>query len=271
MRHGELALSERVWKRSLGVLTACAALGVLPAAAQDYSAGKTAAQLFASDCSACHKSPGGLAKGQSISALTQFLKEHYTTKEENAAALAAYLSGAGPGDAKLKADAPIGGAKSKPKNAEGDADQKTAPRPRAAAVEPPKAADGDTDTSIMREEAPKNPRAAAAARDNPGGQADPVVSKLKLYGAAGGTTKDTQRLGNPAKKLESYASSGSAADAITPSEAATRDAAVGGDARPKPKPKRKPSDKKDDSEASAAHAPRPHRAQAPIQPLPGNN
>lgn len=65
------------------------------AQAQDYSAGKTPAQLFASDCSGCHKSPQGLAKTYDASSLAGFLREHYTSKKETAGALAAYIAGAG--------------------------------------------------------------------------------------------------------------------------------------------------------------------------------
>ncbi len=59
----------------------------------DYSAGKSAPQLFSSDCSACHQSPGGLAKGRDASALASFLREHYTTGGASAGLLASYLAG----------------------------------------------------------------------------------------------------------------------------------------------------------------------------------
>lgn len=65
-----------------------------PALAQDLTAGRTPAQLFAAGCSACHKSPQGLAKGVSFS-LSGFLRQHYTSKPEMADALAAYLTSAG--------------------------------------------------------------------------------------------------------------------------------------------------------------------------------
>jgi hypothetical protein len=58
--------------------------------AQNIEAGKTAAQLYASDCAVCHKTPQGLSKGGGLS-LTGFLKQHYTASAESAAALAAYL------------------------------------------------------------------------------------------------------------------------------------------------------------------------------------
>jgi hypothetical protein len=59
----------------------------------DYSAGKSATQLFSSDCSACHQSPQGLAKGRDASALGSFLREHYTTGGASAGLLANYLAG----------------------------------------------------------------------------------------------------------------------------------------------------------------------------------
>jgi hypothetical protein len=56
-----------------------------------YDAGKTPAQLFASDCGICHKSPVGLSKGGGIFGLQGFLREHYTSSRQSAALLATYL------------------------------------------------------------------------------------------------------------------------------------------------------------------------------------
>src|SRR5262249_12444985 len=125
-------LSERLWKIPAGILPLLAGLCAAPAAAQDFTAGKTAAQLFASDCSACHKSPAGLAKGHSAGSLTSFLREHDPTKPESAAALAAYLASAGPGSARVSPQAPITGG---PKP-----DERPAPKPRqtATSAEPDK-------------------------------------------------------------------------------------------------------------------------------------
>lgn len=58
-------------------------------------AGKTPAQLFATDCAPCHKTPAGLAK--STMGLSGFLRQHYVSSRQNADALAAYLQGAGDG------------------------------------------------------------------------------------------------------------------------------------------------------------------------------
>jgi len=60
---------------------------------ENYSAGKTPAQLFSSDCtgSSCHSGPRRLAKGKSSGELSDFLREHYTNSRQSAAALATYL------------------------------------------------------------------------------------------------------------------------------------------------------------------------------------
>jgi len=53
--------------------------------------GKTPAELFANDCSACHKTTRGLANGENSLSLSVFLREHYTASRDQAAALAAYV------------------------------------------------------------------------------------------------------------------------------------------------------------------------------------
>ena len=80
-----------------------------PAAGQEsLDKGKTPAQLFASDCSPCHKSPQGLAKSGGPFGLDGFLREHYTASRESAAAIANYLKSmeagpSGPGRATKRA------------------------------------------------------------------------------------------------------------------------------------------------------------------------
>lgn len=238
-------MSERLGNFSVGFLTLVAALGAAPAVAQDFTAGKTAAQLFASDCQTCHKSPGGLAKGQSVSALTSFLREHYTTKPESAAALAAYL--ANPANARLSAQAPTTG----PKAAE---DKPTPPKPRppatAATAEPDKQPEAEASAPAPAREATKPP-------------VDPVVAKLNSYAAARGEPKDTVRAASAAKKVESYANAGSGAEGVTPDQANTK---------PKAGDKKKRDTTGATGDTAATHPPRPRRVQAPIiQPPPGNN
>lgn len=61
------------------------------AAQENLDKGKTPAQVYASDCGICHKSPRGLAKGVGRFGLDNFLREHYTASRESAAVISAYL------------------------------------------------------------------------------------------------------------------------------------------------------------------------------------
>ena len=97
--------------RSICVLALLLALPALSRAQENLDARKTPAQLFASDCAVCHKSPQGLAaKAGGFSGLEGFLREHYTTSRESAAAVAGYLRAVGSGPA-----APARNAKRPPK------------------------------------------------------------------------------------------------------------------------------------------------------------
>ena len=64
----------------------------VPARGENFSAGKTPAQLFASDCSGCHRAAQGLARNRSATSLGDFMREHYTNSRESAFALANYLN-----------------------------------------------------------------------------------------------------------------------------------------------------------------------------------
>jgi hypothetical protein len=84
--------------RIIRLLTLLAAgLAAAPAYAQgiNIDEGKTPAQMFASDCSVCHKAPRGLAKSANARAVTDFLRQHYTSSREQAAAMAGFLLAAG--------------------------------------------------------------------------------------------------------------------------------------------------------------------------------
>ena len=81
----------------LGVLLV---LGVPLRAQENLDFGKTPAQLYASDCAICHKSPQGLAaKGGGLFGLENFLRQHYTASRESAAAISNYLQAVGGGPA----------------------------------------------------------------------------------------------------------------------------------------------------------------------------
>lgn len=66
-------------------------------AQESLDRGKSATQLFASDCSACHKSPQALAKAGGLFGLDNFLRTHYTASRESATTIANYLKSLDPG------------------------------------------------------------------------------------------------------------------------------------------------------------------------------
>jgi len=70
---------------------AAVAMAVVPAQAQsNLDAGKSAAQIFADTCNACHRSARELRQTHA-----GFLRDHYTTGMREAAAMAAYLTAVG--------------------------------------------------------------------------------------------------------------------------------------------------------------------------------
>ena len=62
-------------------------------AQENLESGKTAAQLYATNCASCHKSPQSVTKTKRIFGLESFLREHYTPSSQSAATIAAYLNG----------------------------------------------------------------------------------------------------------------------------------------------------------------------------------
>ena len=78
----------------------------------DLNAGKSPAEVFRSDCGVCHKTPQGLAKDQR--SLGNFLRQHYTTGQPQADAMASYLASIGGGGAPATPVSPVRGGPDKP-------------------------------------------------------------------------------------------------------------------------------------------------------------
>jgi mono/diheme cytochrome c family protein len=79
----------RAFALTIGLLAALAP--AMARAQTNIDQGKSASQIFSNACVECHKSAGGLGKGKNASAVAEFLREHYTTSRDQAAALAAYV------------------------------------------------------------------------------------------------------------------------------------------------------------------------------------
>jgi mono/diheme cytochrome c family protein len=87
----------RAAKVVLGIMAVIGFRCSLSAHAEDFDAGKSGPQLFASNCSTCHHTPRGLAKHMNSWSLDGFLREHYTATRASADALSAYLVAQGGG------------------------------------------------------------------------------------------------------------------------------------------------------------------------------
>ena len=112
---------------TIGSLALCVASSA--GAQENLDKNKTGAQLYASICADCHKSPQSL-KPSGIFGLESFLREHYTADRESAAAIATYLNGLKqPEPPRRRAAKSTSGAKpSQPKPSESTANK---PRPPA--------------------------------------------------------------------------------------------------------------------------------------------
>jgi hypothetical protein len=134
---------------SFRTVIALAALVLCHAAnAQDnLDRDKTPAQLFASDCAICHKSPQGLAKSGGLFGIQSFLRQHYTASKESAAAIAAYL------EAVDRAAGPASREKPPRRAAKGDG-KPAGKKPEAKPGETPKASEAKSSESKPSESKP---------------------------------------------------------------------------------------------------------------------
>src|SRR5579871_1013106 len=141
--------------------------GLLPTigyAQTSIDAGKSPAEIFSTVCATCHKSARGLANGRGTSGLASFLAEHYTSGKDQAAQLAAYVMGAGGGDAAPAAarkPAPEGNRAATEESKPGQQRQKPEPSGASARLQPPateeKPRPGDV-PSIVQERGRKGAR-----------------------------------------------------------------------------------------------------------------
>jgi hypothetical protein len=127
-----------------------------PPHGENLSAGKTPAQLFASDCATCHRSPAGLAKGRGPGQLANFLIEHYTSSRQSAGLLGAYV-------ASMRAAPPAAAARTQPPAAAGPA-AAAGPRPPGEVLEtePPGG------PALLQDERQAEPRQGPNGRARPG-------------------------------------------------------------------------------------------------------
>jgi hypothetical protein len=230
------------------VLTAGAAV------AQDFTAGKTPAQLFGSDCATCHHQPNGLGKKYDTGSLAGFLRAHYTTKPASAGALAKYVmefaslpsvrttspTGEEVDPKGRRRTSDVSGDGEKPSRSRPTGNppgNEEPPKPPAAIVQPAPA----VEAAVQPPAAPRN--AGPARGRSVASESSPPVAKLNDY-AHSGAPVVSREPADPISRIRAYATSGAG-----PDEAAAE--------APKPasgKPHRR-SDSGAPSEAAAPTAP----------------
>jgi len=131
--------------------------------------GKPPSELFANYCAVCHKTTRGLATGRNSLTLSLFLREHYATSREQAAALAAYVISAG-GNAPVPTK-PERAKTEEPKNQEPKTQESKGhegkPRPTSTAARPEPENSG-ADRQPGREEVAPTEQATAPVAAAPG-------------------------------------------------------------------------------------------------------
>jgi hypothetical protein len=184
-----------------------AALCAVGAHGQNLDEGKTAPQLFALDCQACHRTPQGLAKNYNGWSLTSFLRQHYTSSAGSANILAAYLTSVGNARAtdqkKGRADkSDERHAKQTPASprdqakagkAEPTAEQQGQPPSRRQREQGARSADPDGDPPARPSR--RTRRGGEAAEPVPGSSADPTSSIPTATAAAPDSARDSSPAG----------------------------------------------------------------------------
>jgi hypothetical protein len=242
------------------------------ASAQDFTAGKTPAQLFSSDCSTCHHQPNGLGKKYDNGSLASFLREHYTTKPDTAGALAKYVMGfatlraapiTAPSADETAAARPAEDPKARRRTTStlsGDGEkpvrrsQPNTPAPNAPSTdERPTAAVARAATEVAAPPASPVPRNTTAPPPRASeGDASPPAAKLNDY-AHSGAAAASREAADPLARIRAYAASGAG-----PQEAAAE----------APRPASGKSHRRSDNAAPPAADTAPPAAVPPVSTVP---
>ena len=150
---------------SLGAAVLALFIAGQAAAQEDLDSGKTPAQLYASNCAICHKTPQGLSKAGGPFGLQGFLREHYTASRQAAAAIAAYVDAVDRGAPQVERG-PKRAAKPKEAGKPGDAKgSKAKAEPKAEPKNEPKGSEPATPQDKPAEAKPAEPKPVDAKVD----------------------------------------------------------------------------------------------------------
>jgi hypothetical protein len=154
----------RCFAPMIGLLAALAP--AMAHAQTNLDQGKSASQIFASACAECHKAAHGLAHGKNSAALADFLREHYTTNSQQAAALAAYVLG-GSGVAPIGGVPQGRGQKPKTEQANVSTEEPKPSKPHARASAKPEEAKPDNEKLRRSTRETAKPKEQASPSETP--------------------------------------------------------------------------------------------------------
>lgn len=157
------------WRIVLVVATSATGAGIAGLHAQTaLTDPKDSRTIFATTCTACHKSPQGLAKSGQVAG---FLRQHYTTGPEMSAAMAAYLVAAGSGPAPKQKGEKKEGATASAENPAAKSKSKKQEQAEQAALSQPGADTKDRNARgkqrLGKQDEPSPARPAATTPDQP--------------------------------------------------------------------------------------------------------
>jgi hypothetical protein len=191
-------------RRTLGLaavtLWICAAG---PVAAQNLEAGKSPAQIFASTCAICHKSPHGLLKTVPPGSLPGFLRQHYTTSPGMAGAMSAYVLSNGAANRHAGDDLTREGRQSRtlrePRAPEAGAEK---PAVREHTARPREDSAGETEVRSKKPKVDKRKPKAAPAKDEPKDETRPTPDTASEPQPAAPSTESSKPAAAPDKPSE---------------------------------------------------------------------
>jgi hypothetical protein len=200
----------------LGALAVAAAAVIAVAHGQDLDAGKTGPQLFAQDCSACHRSPQGLSKNMSGGSLVSFLRQHYTSSASSANAVAAYVQAAGA----PRVDPKKGREEAKQPPQSRDHSKQARPSTPTAAPsgEPPQAGRKARDR-LARPADPAEPTDRPSRSRRPAGEATEPLTPAAAEAAAAAAVAEAAAAAAAATAADASAAPGSPGEGATPAAA----------------------------------------------------
>jgi hypothetical protein len=167
----------------------------VPADAQNFDVGKSPAQIFSDTCNACHRSPREIKQ-----TTLGFMREHYTTSGQQAAAMVAYLASVGSDPHAVKQRRPPAlGAGQVP--TETTLPQSPPQETDQAAIRPPQTIPPDADQAGLPESQGVLPATSPARQTTPAA-GEPAKPSVRAKSSQGTVATATIKHRRPSESVE---------------------------------------------------------------------